>query len=295
MNLRQDNAPQSERFFRIRVIGLVALATVMAAYTLYLPPRPQWQSYHNFADRRGILGVANFFDVASNAPFALVGAVGLWFLAGDAAAARRGRRSRLDWQDRWTFGVMFAGVLLTAFGSGYYHLAPDNATLFWDRLPMTVAFMGLLAGMIAERISRKAGACLLVPLVLFGMATVAYWRWTEGRGAGDLRFYMWLAQGFPLIALPYLAGVFGPRYLPRSSVFIALGWYVLAKCLEVFDAQIYAAGGIVSGHTLKHLAAAIGTYWILRAIVRNSQRPEGPNSEGTRYGTRDSHLSAVQG
>jgi hypothetical protein len=201
--------------------------------------------------------------------------VGLWFLARDAAAARRGRRSRLDWQDRWTFGVMFAGVLLTAFGSGYYHLAPDNATLFWDRLPMTVAFMGLFAGMIAERISRKAGAWVLGPLVLFGMATVVYWRWTEGRGVGDLRFYAGLVQIFPQIALVYLVLAFGPRYLPRWSMFIALGWYVLAKGLEGFDAQIYAVGGIVSGHTLKHLAAAMGTYWILRAIMRNCQRPEG--------------------
>ena len=277
MNVRRDKPSRPGQFFRLRVIGLVAMALVVVVITLCQPPWPQGREYYNFADQRRILGVANFTDVVSNAPFALIGAMGLSFLVGDAAAARRGRRSRLDWQDRWTFGVMFAGVLLTAFGSGYFHLAPDNDTLFWDRMPMTIAFLGLFAGMIAERVSRQAGAVLLGPLVLFGMGTVIYWRWTESQGAGDLRFYMWLAQRFPQIALVYLVFVFRPRYLPRWSMIIALAWYVLAKRLEDFDTQIYAAGEIVSGHTLKHLAAAMGTYWILRAIKRNCQLPPPPN------------------
>jgi len=278
MNVRENNVPQSERSFGVRVIGLFVLAAVIVVCTLYLPPVPQDQSFYDFADQREILGVPNFFDVVSNAPFAVVGAMGLWFLARDAAAARRGERARLHWQDRLTFGVMFTGVLLTAFGSGYFHLGPDNATLFWDRLPMTIAFMGLLAGMIAERINRKAGAWLLAPLVLFGMATVVYWRWTEEQGRGDLRFYMALAQIFPLIALVYLVSAFRPKYLPRSSMFVALGWYVLAKGLEVLDVGVYSAGRILSGHTLKHIAAALGAYWILRTIMRNCQRPDDPNS-----------------
>jgi hypothetical protein len=269
-----DAAGPSVRSRRIRAGILLAMAALAVGITLSLPPQPQAASYHHLADRRVILGVPNFLDVVSNVPFALVGAAGVWLLAKDAAAARRASPSRLGRADRWTFGAMFAGVFLTAFGSAYYHLAPDNARLFWDRLPMSVAFMGFLAGLIAERISPRAGAWLLGPLVLLGMAGVGHWQLTESRGAGDLRFYA-LVQAFPLAALPYVALALPARYLPARGLLIALGWYVLAKVLECLDAEVYAVGGVVSGHTLKHLAAAAGTYWVLRMIVQNRRRTAG--------------------
>jgi len=274
MNADEQGPPHSGRSHRARVLLLVAVAALAAAITWSLPPQPQWEAYHDFADKRTVLGVSNFLDVVSNLPFAVVGAAGLWWLIRDAAAARRGKSSRLGWQDRYTFGAMFVGVLLTAAGSGYYHLAPDTARLFWDRLPMAVALMGLLAGLISERIDRNAGAVGLVPLLLLGIASVVYWRWTERQGAGDLRLYGF-AHALPLLAALYLALALPARYLPRRSLLIALGWYAVAKLLEVLDAWIFSLGGIVSGHTLKHLAAAMGTYWILRTIAANAARPSG--------------------
>ena len=281
MNAGSNSTSRSFASGGVRVAVLIGMAAAAVGIALCVPPRPQAQGYHNFADRRTILGVANFLDVASNVPFALVGAVGVGFLARGAVSARRGDCGVLAWEDRLTFGVMFAGLFLTALGSAYYHLAPDNARLFWDRLPMAVAFMGKLAGMIAERISRRAGARLLAPLVLAGAAAVIYWRLTEARGAGDLRFYM-LVQIFPLAVVPYVALAFRPRYLAAGGMLIALGWYVLAKVLEYFDAQIYAVGGILSGHTLKHLAAALGAAWILRAMMIGAARRGGGEQPWTR-------------
>ncbi len=270
VNGGQDISSSSARPLRGRVLVLVGMAGVAVGITLGFPRWPQEAAYHDFADRRTILGVPNFFDVVSNVGFAVVGAMGVWFFVRDAAAAARGRPSRLGWADRCTFGAMFAGMFLTAFGSGRYHLAPDNATLFWDRLGMSVAFMGFLAGMIAERVSRRAGAYLLAPLLLLGVAGVVYWRLTETQGAGDLRLYG-LVHFFPLVALPYMALAFPARYLPARGLFVALGWYLLATVLEHLDAWVYGLGGVLSGHTLKHLAAAMGTYWVLRTIVRNSR------------------------
>jgi hypothetical protein len=43
----------------------------------------------------------------------------------------------------------------------------------------------------------------------------------------------------------------------------------LSKAFEYFDRAIYAASGeVVSGHTLKHLAAAAACYALLRYIAQ---------------------------
>ena len=56
--------------------------------------------------------------------------------------------------------------------------------------------------------------------------------------------------------------------LCTRDVLLVLGWYVLAKVLERADAQVFALGGVVSGHTLKHIAAAAGAGWVLVALHR---------------------------
>ena len=154
----------------------------------------------------------------------------------------------------------------TAICSSYYHLAPDNARLVWDRLPMTVGFMGLLAALVSERVDRSAGRTLLVPLLIAGVALVLYWDWTEVRGAGDLRPYFLVQFGslllVALILLLYPSSGSDTRYIVGGLLV-----YVLAKIFEVADAEIFAIGGMVSGHTLKHLVAAAGV-WCLVLMVR---------------------------
>jgi hypothetical protein len=130
---------------------------------------------------------------------------------------------------------------------------------------MTIGFMALVAAMLAERISVKLGICLLFPLVALGAASVIYWDVTQLRGHGDLRPYA-LAQFGSLLLVLLLIALFRPRYTRTADLGIALALYILAKLLEAADKPIFAVRHIVSGHTLKHLAAAISTYAILRML-----------------------------
>jgi hypothetical protein len=146
------------------VMGLVTVGSL--AGLLLLPPIPQDQRYPP-ADQRTLFGMPSFWNVAANLPFIGVGAVGL-------------RRFR---HDPITI-VLFLAILLTGFGSSYYHWNPNDATLFWDRVPMTLFFMAILAATIEERVNARAGAVLLWPLLAIGVFSLLLWRWTD-----DLRLY----------------------------------------------------------------------------------------------------------
>jgi hypothetical protein len=257
MGTGSSRAGQTPAELQARVLGFLGLGIVGLGIVFCLPPIPQPQSYHAFADYRTMLGVPNFLNVVSNLPFLVVGVLGLMLLLRQDSVGHEGPvRER---PERWPLVVLFTGTFLTAFGSAYYHLAPDNDRLVWDRLPMTVAFMGFFASMIGERISVQAGAWLLWPLVWLGFASVLNWHIGEGRGAGDLRLYGFV-QFYPLVTIPLMMCLFPPRYTRSRDVIIALGWYLLAKVLEAgpVDHGIYELGHVVSGHTLKHLSAALG-------------------------------------
>jgi hypothetical protein len=256
--------------FETRVLGFLALGIAGLGSLFCLPPIPQALSYHAFADDRTLLGVPNFWNVASNLPFLVIGFLGLgWLVRHDEVGPDCPVLHRAE---RWPLVVFFMGVLLTAFGSAYYHLAPDNERLLWDRMPMTVAFMGFFATMIAERIGVRAGTWLLWPLVWLGFASVLNWQMGEQREAGDLRLYGFV-QFYPLVTIPLMLFLFPARYTRSGDIVAALACYGLAKLLETgpVDHGVYQMGHVVSGHTLKHLAAAMGAYWIFH-MVRN-RRP----------------------
>jgi hypothetical protein len=243
-----------------RVTLLIAVGAAATAVVFSLPPIRQDASYHEFADRRPLLGIPNAFDVLSNLPFAVIGILGL------AGVTRAG--------ERWAqpaFLLLFTGVTLTSIGSAYYHLAPSTATLFWDRLPMTLAFTSLLALTLGERVSARAGPWLLTALVTIGLASVASWELGERAGAGDLRLYA-LVQFLPMVLIPLALVLFPARWLRARDLVGALGWYALSKVFEALDRPIFALGGIVSGHTLKHLAAATATAWLLRLVSGSAPR-----------------------
>ncbi len=247
--------------------GLLILGFTLAvpAVFLFLPPLPQWASYHAFADRRSFLGIPNFLDLISNIPFLLVGIMGL-------GVRLRPRFAFRDSAEEWPYLIFFLGVVLTALGSAYYHLAPDNSRLVWDRLPMALAFMAFFAAVITERISIKAGLYLLLPLIILGAASVLYWHYSELRGAGDLRPYA-LVQLYPLLAIPLILLLYPPKYTHSGYLWWALIFYVLAKGFELLDAEIFSLGHIVSGHTLKHLAAALAAYWLVRMLQKRRPQP----------------------
>ncbi|HKG90554.1 MAG TPA: hypothetical protein VKA84_01610 [Gemmatimonadaceae bacterium] len=253
-------APATAPGRRARVIFLIALTAVCALIAAVLPRIPQDPKYYQFADHRAFLGVPNFFDVASNAGFLVVGVLGLALLA-------RGRSALFaDPRERAPYWVFFASIALVSLGSTYHHLAPDVYRLFWDRLPMAVAFVAFLAAVVAERVSVTAGARLLWPLVLLGAGSTIYWRWTEQQGAGDLRLYGFV-QFFPLLAVPLIALLFPSRYTRGGDLWLVLLLYGLAKLAELLDPQILAGtGGAVSGHTLKHVLAAWALVWVVRSL-----------------------------
>ena len=226
---------------RNTTILIAAMALSLAIVMLFAPVIPQSQSYHDFADQRTLLGIPNFWNVISNVPFVVLGAIG-W----------------LHYRDNPATFVLFTGICLTGFGSAFYHWSPTDNSLFWDRLPMTLGFMAILASIVAERIDARAGALLLWPLLVFGVFSLLWWLWHN-----DLRLYAW-AQFFPILALPVLFMLFPAKYSNAFYWLIAAGCYALAKVFEYTDAAIYSAGGMLSGHTLKHLAAAVACWAILR-------------------------------
>jgi hypothetical protein len=262
-----------------KVLFLVALAGGAAAAVFTRSPIPQPSSYHAFADTRTMFGIPNALDVLSNVAFALVGLMGFRFLArgptmDPEASFRPGAHTALDsYRERPAYAMFFAGVFLTAFGSAFYHLAPSTPRLFWDRLPMAIAFMALFATVIAERISIYWSRNLLLPLVFLGVASVVLWRISEQRGAGDLRAYV-LVQGLPMVALPLMMLLFRSRYTHGWMLLVVVVLYAGAKALEHFDAQVFAATEQrVGGHSLKHVVAALAAYVVVMMLKRRRLAP----------------------
>lgn len=240
---------------------LLAVSFVIIVAAAMLDPIAQDPDYFEFADQQRWLGIANFLNVVSNLPFLLIGAAGLrWASRSNAGTA---------------WGIFFTGIVLTAFGSGYFHLRPDNASLIWDRLPMTISFMSLFAIVIGEYISAPAGTRLLLPFLTAGVASVAWWAWTESHGAGDLRAYA-IVQFLPLLLIPLILIL----YRGRSDLGIYIGWmlgfYVAAKLAEYFDQDLFTRTRLVSGHSIKHVLAACAPAALLVGLRRRHSPPDPP-------------------
>jgi len=208
-------------------------------------PLHQDQAYHRFADARALLGLQNFADVSSSLAFLAVGLAGVLILWRVPAARFSGPD---EWRAYWAFCW---AVALAGMGSAYYHLAPDDASLAWDRLPIAVAFMCLLCAVITERLRVAPGWTLLAALALVGAASVVYWRAFD-----DLRPYA-LAQFGSFAAIVFLCAWFPSQYRQGWVILGVAALYGVAKVCELYDRKIYElTGHSVSGHTLKHLIAA---------------------------------------
>ena len=238
--------------------GFTLLAIVVV---FFIPPIPQDPAYHDFVDQRTLHGVPNFWNVASNLRFVIAGLLGLLVLLGRKSLP--GGLPELN----WAYVVFFAGVLLTGFGSAYYHLDPVNESLVWDRLPMTLAFMAFFSIIVGEYLSPGAGRALLWPLLLVGMLSIVYWHMTERAGDGDLRPYG-LVQFLPMVLIPMILLMFRSRLNGSVFLWAMIAAYALSKITEHYDAEIYALIGTLSGHSIKHILAAVGTLFIYLALRR---------------------------
>ena len=238
----------------------VLIAAILGSLTwaLSLKPIPQNTDYHSFADTRILVGIPNVLDVMSNLPFLIVGFFGARFChrLGLGAVGRA-----------WL--VLFVGIAFVSVGSAYYHWNPTNQSLVWDRIPMTMAFMGLFVALLGEYLGYRFASILLVPAVLLGTATVLYWALVD-----DLRLYYWV-QLVPFLTIPAVMILFRSRYSHDWLLVAAVGCYAVAKVAEVYDQAIFRATyEVVSGHTLKHLLAAAGCYGVLLMLQCRNPRQE---------------------
>jgi len=246
--------------WRHSVLFIVILSVVVGVFVY--PAIPQDEGYHNFADKRALWAVPNTLDVLSNGLFLIVGVLGIRFVKSKPPEDNSTFSSPAE---RWAYFVFFLSVGATAFGSAYYHLHPSDRTLLWDRLPMAVGFLSLLAGVVCERTTPKNGLRYLIVLPGWAVGTVLYWYATQENAHGDLRPYI-IAQFGSLLAILLLLALFPPRYTRSGDLVVSLGFYALAKVFEQGDHLIFGWGGIVSCHTLKHLTAAVSAWWILRML-----------------------------
>ncbi|HLF95703.1 MAG TPA: ceramidase domain-containing protein [Methylococcaceae bacterium] len=246
-------APRTVYQLLAALIALALLSAVLA------PPIPQDPAYYRFADDTTRLGIPNFWNVATDLPFVLVGFLGLRFLYGP-------NESGMTEELRPIHTAFFVGSVLIGLGSGYFHWHPDGDTLLWDRLPMTVSFMAFFCIVIAETLSANLGRRLFWPLLAAGLLSVLYWYGTETLGRGDLRPYA-LVQFLPMLILPVLLA-FPPSGHASRGYWAVLGFYAAAKVAELLDGRLYELLWGFSGHSLKHLLAAAGAYSFLATIER---------------------------
>lgn len=222
----------------------------VVATLFFIDPIPQDPKYHLFADARTVLGIPNFANVISNFLFVIYGALGL-------ISINRAKYSNYLPSLKKAYWFLFFGIFLTGFGSAYYHWLPTNATLVWDRLPMAVAFMALFTIIIGEQVEEELALKVFGPLLIFGIFSIAYWYFTEQKGLGDLRIYV-LVQFLPILIIPLLLLFYPSPYNTSLPIWLAIAMYALAKAFELSDRFIYELGLGISGHSIKHIFAALG-------------------------------------
>lgn len=249
--------------FAARVWILAGTAALIVGLAMLAPPELQDESYHDFA-ATALFGAADFGIVASNGAFGIVGLWGLW---------RVGGRRISPWPfkapgEHWPYVTFFLGVVLIAFGSGYYHAGPTTETLLWDRLAMTVVFMALLAAFIADRIHLGAAVTVVLPLLLIlGAVSMAMWHITD-----DLRLYR-IVQVLPVLLAPLICLLFPGRVTRVRYLAWMAFWFGLATFFDLFDEMVYGWIGF-GGHAIKHVLAAIACFTILAMLQDAGRRME---------------------
>ena len=240
---------------------LFGVAILVVIVVLFMQPIPQDKAYHDFIDTRTLYDIPNFWNVVSNIVFVMAGLLGIVQLTVKQPVI--GGLPEL----RTAYLIFFIGVFLTGFGSAYYHLDPSNATLVWDRLPMTLAFMAFFSMIIGEYLSPGMGRALLWPLLLAGVLSIVYWHITESAGRGDLRPYV-LVQFLPMLLIPMILLMFRGRMNGSIFLWAMIAAYLVSKIAEYLDAELFGVVGVLSGHAIKHIVAAVGTLFILIALRR---------------------------
>ena len=235
---------------------VLATASVVWSAFLLVEPIGQPQAYHDFADRRvarvGPVTVPYLGDVASNAFILAGGLFGLHRLRAAERDANSSEDPTREWQLECCLPIFFWATAMISIGSTYYHWNPNDRTLVWDRLPMTVAFVSIFCYMVEEYHGAELGRTMLLPLLAVGVFSVVHWSRTD-----DLRLYL-LVQFVPLIAMSVMVSLGAPRHGGATQQGAALLLYGLAKVCEDLDYRIFELSGrVISGHSTKHILAGM--------------------------------------
>jgi hypothetical protein len=239
---------------------LLIITAVAIGGIFLLEPIPQDQEYHHFVDQRNFLGMPNFLDVITNFSFIIVGIAGIYF-------SKKMNKLQL----KVISLTLFVGFILLTFGSGYYHLYPNDYTLVFDRIPMSIIFMSFFAIFIYDYINPKIGFYLFLILLGLGIFSVMYWYYTETLGKGDLRIYG-LVQFFPVLAIPLIIWLYRSHYNYVKDIVPIYFFFGLAKLTEALDEEIFELLQVISGHSLKHLFMAISGAFIIVMIKRRKNQ-----------------------
>lgn len=236
--------------------AVAALTVVLAIGMWWVLPHADFPAYGRFADDRDGNTARN---VVSNLGLLIVGTAGVWWAM----------RNRQD--DRAAALILFAGVIAAGLGSMYFHAQPlaggrlNRAALLWDRMPMTIAFAGLIALVLRDRVLQRPNRFVLPLLVVIGLATALYWYWS-----GDLYPYAFF-QFYTAAGTLLMIMTLRPRYTEAGYVAAAVVLFGMSKVFEDFDWAIHAGWGI-GGHPLKHAVSALAAVMILLWLAKRRAR-----------------------
>lgn len=243
-----------------RQLLLISIALSLFVALFFMQPIAQDLAYHQFADQNTLFSIHNFWNVISNLPFVFVGFLGL-------TAINKRLVIGIIPELQIIYSVFFIGLIFTGFGSSYYHWNPNNTSLVWDRLSMTISFMAFFTVVLGENISFTLAKRSFYPLLVIGISTVIYWFMTESKEVGDLRPYI-LVQFLPVIMIPLILWFYSSPFTGQRYIVAVLVAYVIAKLLEYFDHEVFEMLGIVSGYSIKHLIAAVGAFFFYLALKK---------------------------
>jgi hypothetical protein len=239
-------AQQTSHEYKLLLLqgSLIALFLIMLIFCNTIPQR---KAYHNFVDKRALCGICNFCDVISNVPFLIVGAYGIW------AIGQLSESNFLSSGERFAWCLFFLGTFFVGFGSGYYHLCPNNDRLFWDRMPMCISFAGFNLALVEVLGIYEPSPFWQLTALFSCLLSCYYWRLYD-----DLRFYL-IIQFYPMaVAIPVFLAV-EPRCTHMKYIYFTYSAYLFAKLTEFYDRGVFRLTmEIISGHSVKHLAAAFG-------------------------------------